>query len=221
MFSLPQELLDNIIDEVGDRATLKSCALVATPFLPPCQRNLFRTFRFRGRSPTSGDAFLKSPHLASYIRELTVEMWDKPSILATVGIVLRLVQNIEHLIVSGKSTLWSRFGNEVSSALLDCLTRPSLLRLDLLHMQRVPAALILASTAIPFVSFFRVFMDSGEEISDQLRNSALIPRLRRLHLPDAGPGICRICDLLLHPKNPSSTEQIKRLDIRMPFQMHF
>jgi hypothetical protein len=82
-------------------------------------------------------------------------------------------------------------------------------------MQRVPAALILASTVIPVVSFFRVFMDSGEEISGQLHDSAPTPRLRHLLLADAGPAVLRICNFLLHPKNPPYTEQIERLEIRI------
>ncbi|KAJ6557906.1 hypothetical protein B0H19DRAFT_122909 [Mycena capillaripes] len=219
MIPLPQELLDAIVDEVDDSTTLKSCSLVATSFLLSSQHNLFRTFWLRGCSSQKAAVFLtESPHLASYIHDLTVEIWDTTdtsSNLTAVEVTLRLVQNIECLTMSGRSKEWSDLGHEVSSALFDCLSRPSIRRLDLVRMKRVPTALILASTAIPVVSFSRVVMDSEEEISEHMHDSAPTPRLRRLLLPTADPEILRICDTLVHSKKPSYIEQVERLDIRI------
>ncbi|KAJ7832088.1 hypothetical protein B0H14DRAFT_1179142 [Mycena olivaceomarginata] len=216
MAPLPQELFDTIIDEIHDKETLKACALVATSFLPPSQRNLFRKIRLGGhRSRDASASLAEFPHLVSYIRDLTIYMWDTVSNFAAVAAVLRSVHNIESLAVFGRAVNWNRLGHEASSAFLDCLSRPSLRLLYLSSMQGVSAALISAATAIPVVSFFHIRMDVREEISEQLRASAPAPRLRHLILGDAGPAVRLLCDFLLHPRKPAYTQQIERLEIRI------
>jgi hypothetical protein len=217
MSPLPQELFDTIIDEIRDKETLKACALVATSFLPPSQRNLFRKIQLGGpRSRRDTPVFLAGfPYLVAYIRDLTIYVRDTAWNSVAVSVVLRSARDIESLVFCGRASNWSRLGDEVSSTLLDCLSRPSLRRLDLTHMEGVPAALISAATAIPVISFYRVRMDLGEEISDHLRDSAPASRLRHLILADTGPAVLAICDFLLHPRNPAYIQQIERLEIRI------
>ncbi|KAJ7800348.1 hypothetical protein B0H14DRAFT_1692284 [Mycena olivaceomarginata] len=215
MAPLPQELLDAIIDQVRDKETLKACALVATSFLPPSQRNLFRKVRLGDRDTSA--TLAESPHLVSYIRDLTIYIWGTMSELA---VILRSVQSIESLFVIAWSPKnWKRLGDEASSALLDCLSRPSLRRLGLSNVLGVPAALILAATAIPVVQFKSVTMARwGEDISEQLHASAPVPRLRHLILGDANFSkyeVLRICNLLLDPRKPAYTPQIERLEIHI------
>ncbi|KAJ7359683.1 hypothetical protein DFH08DRAFT_952787 [Mycena albidolilacea] len=213
---LPQELFDAIIDEIHDKETLKACALLSSAFLPPSQRNLFRKVQLGGHSRDISAPLAEFPHLVSYIRDLTIYVWDTASNFAAVPAVLRSVQNIESLAVFGRAVNWNRLGYEASSALLDCLSRPSLRRLDLKHVEGVPTAFILAATAIPVVSFEYVHMDLGGGISDHLRNSAPASRIRHLILNDGDPAVFAICDFLLHPrKNPAYTQQIERLEIRI------
>ncbi|KAJ7359685.1 hypothetical protein DFH08DRAFT_952789 [Mycena albidolilacea] len=214
MSPLPQELFDAIIDQVRDKETLKACALVATPFLPPSQRNLFRKIRLGGlRSGRDTPVFLAGfPHLVSYIRDLIIYQdtaWNS----VAVGVVLRSARNIESLVFLGRALDWSHLGYEASSALLECLLRPSLQRLDLTHMKSVPTALISVATAIPVVSFFNVRMDVRKAISEQLHTSAPAPRLRHLILNDTGFAVHLICNFLLHPRKPAYTQQIERLEI--------
>ncbi|KAJ7359664.1 hypothetical protein DFH08DRAFT_414749 [Mycena albidolilacea] len=214
MALLPQELFDAIIDEIRDKETLKACALVGSSFLPPSQRKLFRKVRGLGRhSRFTAAALAESPHLVSYIRDLTIYMPLTVPNSVTVAGVLRSVQNIESLVVFGRAVNWNRLEHEACSALLDCLSRPSLRRLDLKHMEGVPTALILAAMAIPVVSFFRIRTDVREEISEQLHASAPAPRLRHLILVDAGSAVRLICDSLLHPRNPACTQKIEHLEI--------
>ncbi|KAJ7359680.1 hypothetical protein DFH08DRAFT_414992 [Mycena albidolilacea] len=226
MSPLPQELFDAIIDQVRDKETLKACALVATSFLSPSRRNLFREIQLFGvvigdREPSA--TLAEFPHLVSYIRDLTIYVWDLVSenILA-MAVILRSVQSIESLVIYGGAECWSSLGDEASSALLDCLSRPSLRRLELLYVGSVPAAVISAATAIPVVSFNYVHVDMREEISEQLHASAPAPRLRHLIL-DAGSEVRSICDFLLHPRNPPYTQQIERLEVRInqPNASHF
>ncbi|KAJ7665940.1 hypothetical protein DFH06DRAFT_263102 [Mycena polygramma] len=215
MTALPQEIFDYIIEQVGDTATLKSCAAAGTSFRPPCQRALFRAFRVRRNCP---DIFSGSPHIASYIRVLSIEMWWDTTAgtlnLPAVSLALRLVQNVEFLIISGRAAVWSRIGHDVQSALFECMARPSLCRLQLSNIH-VPPALILWATAIPASSFFHVYMDTKESTFDRLCGSAPVPRLRHLHLPDTGPDVLSICNLLLHPTTPSYTGHIERLSLRI------
>ncbi|KAJ6478772.1 hypothetical protein C8R47DRAFT_1219322 [Mycena vitilis] len=218
MTALPQEIFDNIIEQVSDNATLKSCAVAGTSFRPPCQRALFRRFRVRRNCP---DTFLSgSPHIASYIRYLTIEIWWNTiagtSNLPAVSGALNLVQNVEFLTISGRAAVWSHIGHDVQSALFECMARPSLFRLQLSNIH-VPPALILAATAIPASAFFHVtvYMDTEEITFDRPRGSTPVPRLRHLHLPDTGPDVLSICNLLLHPTIPPYTGHIERLSLRI------
>jgi hypothetical protein len=224
MAPLSQELFDAIIDEIHDKETLKSCALVATSFLLPSQRNLFRNLTIRlglggQRSRDTSAALAESPHLMSYIRNLTIYMGCIVSEYLAVAVILRSVQSIESLAVFERFRNW-RLGDEASSALLDCLSRPSLRRLELSNVSGVPAALILAATAIPVVEFKSVSMAHlVEDISEQLHVSAPVPRLRHLIFGDPNfstPEVLRVCNLLLHPDpwNPAYT-QIERLEINI------
>ncbi|KAJ7359668.1 hypothetical protein DFH08DRAFT_414777 [Mycena albidolilacea] len=219
MVPFPQELFDAIIDEIHDKETLKACALVGSSFLPPSQRKLFRKVRLPGglgrRSRDTSAALAESPHLVSYVRDLTILMASTvPNSVAMAG-MLRLAQNIESLVVFGRAVNWNHLKHEACSALIDCLSRPSLRLLYLSSMQGVSAALISAATAIPVVSFVHIRMDVREEISEQLHASAPAPRLRHLILGDSGPAVRLICDFLLHPRNPAYTQQIEHLEIHI------
>jgi hypothetical protein len=216
MAHLPQELFDTIIDKIRDKETLKACALVATSFLLPSQRNLFRKIRLGEHSRDTFAAFAalaEFPRLVSYIRDLTIFMWDLVSenILA-VAVILRSVQSIESLFVFGGFGNWGRLGDEACSVLLHFLSRPSLRRLELSNVLGIPVALILAATTIPVVSFKYVRMDLGEDISERLLASAPVPRLRHLILDDVAPAIY---DFLLHPRKLAYTQQIERLEIKI------
>jgi hypothetical protein len=219
--SLPQEIFDAIIEEVRDSASLTSCALVGTPFLSPSQRNIFRRLSLhRGQSHrhpsliAAADFFAAYPHLASYVRDLSIELPDTALDAAALQVVLRLIQNIERLVVLGKSVSWKRLGPETASALLDTIALPSLSRLHLFHIQRVPMALIAAAVSIPIVSFNVVSTNPAEE-PEQLHDSVSAPRLRHLTLLYTGLTVLPICNFLLHPRYPPYTSRVERLEIRI------
>ncbi|KAJ7832094.1 hypothetical protein B0H14DRAFT_3712954 [Mycena olivaceomarginata] len=198
MARLPQELFDAIIDEIHDQETLKACALVATSFLRPSRRKLFRKVRLGEvgrRSRDIAPALAESPHLMSYIRDLSIHLWGTSSEYLAVAVILRSAQNIESLVVFGKAINWDRLEHEVASALLDCLSRP------------------LSATT-------RSKIHGG--YPSKLHASAPAPRLRHLIL-DAGFEVRPICDFLLHPRNPAYTQQIERLEIHInqPNASHF
>ncbi|KAJ7468102.1 hypothetical protein FB451DRAFT_1258100 [Mycena latifolia] len=223
MASLPQELVDAIIDEVHDKASLKSCALVATTFLPPSQRSIFRSLSVyrqqsqRRQNLVAASGFLTaSPHLASYVRDMIIELPNGGPECAHLEIVLRSIHNVERLVVSGKSVLWTRLGPGARTALLDSVALPSLSRLHLMNIRGVPVALIAVATSIPVISFCGISMDTREEppnLSIQLHNSSSPPRILHLILVDSGLLVRPICDFL--PRTAPYTGHIERLEIRI------
>ncbi|KAJ6582955.1 hypothetical protein DFH09DRAFT_279036 [Mycena vulgaris] len=224
MVSLPQELIDAIIDQVQDNTSLKSCAIAASPFLSPCQRRIFRSLHvhrgFSGKNRrrtlrSTSVFFTASPHLASHVRELIIELPDDCAAeCGSLQVVLRSVQNIERLVVSGMSALWSNLEPGATSALFASVALPSLNRFHVMGIRGVPSALIAAATSIPVVSFSDVIIgdqDRGEEA----HGSSSAPRLRHLILPDSRSGTPSICDFLLHPRTLPYTSHIERLEIRI------
>jgi hypothetical protein len=85
---LPPELVDSIIDHLhDDPATLHSCALVSSAWLPASRYHIFRRVSIRlnphDTSHASGKAnslyriAVSSPHIAPYIRHLVIYMGDR------------------------------------------------------------------------------------------------------------------------------------------------
>lgn len=84
---LPQELIDTIIENLGEWA-LRSCSLVCSSWLLSIRRRLFRRIVLvpphnSGPRPLLygqrlHNLLLKSPHIATYIREL--ELYEGQSI---------------------------------------------------------------------------------------------------------------------------------------------
>ncbi|KAJ7734562.1 hypothetical protein DFH07DRAFT_844724 [Mycena maculata] len=213
MTCLPQELLDTIIDEIQDTSTLQSCALVATSFVAPCQRKIFRMLYFHAVKKATSPrpkAFTESPHLAAYVRDLTIELPRAASEWVVLDLeVLRLVHNVERLVLDGRY-MGYEIPRGAASALLDYLGRPSLRRLHLMNLRRAPSALIVAATLIPTVSLSNVTVDSDEDGS-----VATQPRLRHLALSGAGGMVLSVCNVLLKPRTLPLTQYIERLELRM------
>ncbi|KAJ7808793.1 hypothetical protein B0H14DRAFT_3761011 [Mycena olivaceomarginata] len=74
---LPQELFDTIVQNIDDHPTLKVCALAAPQLRDPSQRILLHSVTLRrggwvGNYPTERAILQHSPHIATYITDLTV-----------------------------------------------------------------------------------------------------------------------------------------------------
>ncbi|KAJ7737855.1 hypothetical protein DFH07DRAFT_90092 [Mycena maculata] len=96
----PQELISKIIDETSvSPLSLRSCALVAHPFVYQSQMHLFAQIEQEDESPASSRRFsellLLSPHLALHVRSLSLECnsenWD------TVSTILSAVSRVTHV----------------------------------------------------------------------------------------------------------------------------
>jgi hypothetical protein len=78
---LPQELLKAIVEVTDDTPTFKSCALIGTKLREQSQRILFSSLKLAGEYHPARCAFLdRSPHIASYVTELTLYIPDEEDI---------------------------------------------------------------------------------------------------------------------------------------------
>ncbi|KAF8202630.1 hypothetical protein K438DRAFT_1757954 [Mycena galopus ATCC 62051] len=148
--TLPQELVDAILEDVvgpGAHAALKACSMVARSFVMPCQRRLFRFLTLTSKTVGIVSArFSDRPYLASYVRDLHVDMHldtklhQKP--LVTTFRLLNKVRRIAVSSYSWQTWAWDSFPNDFCEAFVSLLTLPSLRCLALTRCRGVPFALI-------------------------------------------------------------------------------
>ncbi|KAJ7454215.1 hypothetical protein FB451DRAFT_1518749 [Mycena latifolia] len=155
MTTIPQELVDAILrdfDPTADRASLKSISLIATNFTGPAQRVLFRALSLHGHSmPTwcpsferARDLLLCSPHLAAYVKELTVRLpWEhSPDHHDLLEDILRLVPNVRRFVVEGVGLRWGTLKPGLQSALAARISTPGPDALYLTSLFDVPVSVI-------------------------------------------------------------------------------
>ncbi|KAJ7061799.1 hypothetical protein C8F01DRAFT_1369251 [Mycena amicta] len=160
--SLPSELITAIVDELSsDHPTLKSCCLVSTDFCGPSQRHLFRAIwvrrpnwqhytigqqaLHRGVTSLSGtfrqaDSILaESPHLAVYVRDLTIDLPDSVDEDVPLTRILEAVGgNLERFVVSGMRVRWQDLSEVLALAVLDAMASSGLRSLHLLSLRDMP-----------------------------------------------------------------------------------
>ncbi|KAJ7142414.1 hypothetical protein C8R44DRAFT_974178 [Mycena epipterygia] len=235
--SIPHELIAAIIDELHlDRASLKACSLAAIAFCSPSQRYLFSSmwlhrenWQFytagqqalhRGTATPSGtmrrvSALLTdSPHLASYVRDLTIDLPDSADEDIPLERVLKAVTNVERFVISGLNARWDELSLPLTSTILDVLARPALERLHLLNMRNVPAPVIFrALSSMRVLSIHNTSFDeddSEEESPEITRNPTPLP-LEHLML---STGLTYTYALILAPHAPKLTN-VKQLFLRV------
>ncbi|KAJ7181349.1 hypothetical protein C8R43DRAFT_1229280 [Mycena crocata] len=163
MAFVPNELVGSILDELyRDYSSLRMCSLVSTSFCSPSQRHLFHSIWLhrrdwdsytstqrephRGISIPAGtimashSLLMGSPHIASYVHELALDLPTSEDEDITLKHVLRTLPNLERLVISGMTVRWSDLSMGLRSAILAILEQPSLDRLHLLNIREVPAA---------------------------------------------------------------------------------
>ncbi|KAJ7876131.1 hypothetical protein B0H14DRAFT_2714698 [Mycena olivaceomarginata] len=205
---LAQELIDKIVDHVsmGDnhhniycsgtwflpnRVNLKSCALVSRTFLVPSQRCLFSSFNLE-RQAVAG--LPQSPHLASYVRDLLIDLGTGTA--SALETFLPLFSRVSRVVVKFGyhpwdaydvfDTVWS--SDAWRMALLTLFRLPTLRCFGLSHCDGVPISFIrhaLASCREVSLSNVRICTDSPGPFLDRtqletLRLSSFATPLDRL-----------------------------------------
>ncbi|KAJ7609246.1 hypothetical protein DFH06DRAFT_189733 [Mycena polygramma] len=231
MSSIPHELIAAIVDELEhDRASLKACSLVASAFCSPSQRHLFRAmwlhrenWQFytsvqealhRGTTVPSGtikrgSALLsESPHLAAYVRDLTIDLSDSANEDVPLAHVLQAAQNLERFVISGLVVHWGDLSGPLVSTLLDAFARPGLKSVHLLNMRDVPASAMLRVLASARVVSIHYSTFTEEEELAENASPDVVSVLNHLILSTGMPSTY---DLILSPRAPQLRNVTKLL----------
>ncbi|KAJ7500616.1 hypothetical protein B0H11DRAFT_785703 [Mycena galericulata] len=195
MTCIPHELVAAIVDELeDDHASLKACSVVATAFCSPSQRHLFRSMWLhrgnwkhytpaqqtlhKGTLAPSGtiegvhSLLLESPHLASYVRDLSIDLPESTNEEVSLELVLRVVSNLDRLVISGMTVRWDELTIALASTILDVLTRPTLSSLHLLNIRNFPVTTIhRVLSSMKVLSIHHTTLASEEEEDDTPRNT--------------------------------------------------
>ncbi|KAJ7479126.1 hypothetical protein FB451DRAFT_1240668 [Mycena latifolia] len=167
MVALAQELVDAIIDELGannglenqDYASLHACSLVACAFVAPTQRHLFRRLALTRQNRALNEARAKvaqrsallssSPHLATYVRDLTLQI-DLFS---------------DRLVIRGGARKWGELPADLRTALVALFSLQGLRCVALDCFSGVPASIIrYALSSFKEVSLTSIYISSDGDL---------------------------------------------------------
>lgn len=149
MVAFAQELIDAIIDHVGqtetyhskDTTSLRACALTARSFVAPSQRQLFRTLTLKWEKMEKETAgLIENPHLASYIRDLELDLWFEDPDFEQLVPLFPLLSRLDRLIMA--PGIWERLPANLRAALAGLLSLPSLRCFGLRYCSGVPASIL-------------------------------------------------------------------------------
>ncbi|KAJ7738018.1 hypothetical protein B0H14DRAFT_2638609 [Mycena olivaceomarginata] len=210
MARLPQELIDAVVMEVKGKSDLQACSLAARNFVPTSQSSLFRRMYLEW-DPSSRTApaferarsFLQDhPHLALYVRDLTTLNIPKShQDQAILEIVFRMLRNLERLAINGHAQNWDDLLTHLTYTISCTISLPSLQRLHLLRILRLPASVVLhAASCVRVLSLDRITPQSLRDIPAHIPPNT---QLENLILPWCltTNALIRACDFLLTPQN--------------------
>ncbi|KAJ7604928.1 hypothetical protein B0H17DRAFT_64366 [Mycena rosella] len=201
MALIPNELVAAILDELDrDYTSLKRCSVVSTAFCSPSQRHLFRSIWIhrgdwhaytvaqqavhRGTTTPAGtiigahSLFQRSPHLASYIRDLAIDLPNAGDEDITLKHVLRTMPNLERLLISGMTVPWGDLSPGLRSVILSILAQPTLDRLHLLNMRSVPVSVLLRM--LPSMRALSIHRTTFRDDSPEILELPLTSRLEHI-----------------------------------------
>jgi hypothetical protein len=169
---LPPELIADIVEDFADDIySLKACSLISAAFCPPSQRHIFRSISLyredcrsvnhdhvRRTPGTIQKGFLllrNSPHIAGYIRDLSIHLpYSAKERLALQHVLeaLSTLQKLERFVVAGHWIRWQDVCVTLATPIMDILAQPTLSRLHILDIRALPAVVVLRA-----MSSVRVF----------------------------------------------------------------
>ncbi|KAJ6592563.1 hypothetical protein B0H19DRAFT_1224478 [Mycena capillaripes] len=237
MVPIPNELTAAIVDELQhNRESLKSCSLVGHPFCTASQRHLFHSMWLRpeawwllsrvfappqtteNRTPASSirrvsALFSESPHLATYVRHLAVDLTTSPDEAKLLAQIIRTVQNLETFAISSTLINWNALPPALASTILNVLARPSLNRVHLWCIENLPASVILgalSSTTVLFISSGTTAYPDSEYPPTTRPEPQNVSRVEQLLLAITDPATYEI---ILSPYAPQ-LKHVTRLMLR-------
>ncbi|KAJ7741159.1 hypothetical protein DFH07DRAFT_1064026 [Mycena maculata] len=237
MTSIPQELVAAIVDELeDDRPSLKACSVVTSAFCAPSQRHLFRSMWLhrenwhhyspwqqalhKGTTVPSGtirrgsSLLSESPHLATYIRDLTIDLPESANEDTPLEHVLREVSNLERFVISGMMVRWDELPSSLASAVLDVIARPTLNSLHFLYVHNVPPATMRDALSSMRVLSIHHTLLGFEDNQDEAETTGPPPAASRLEYLLLNMSLPSTYSLILAP-NACQFTKVTRLLVRM------
>ncbi|KAJ6493223.1 hypothetical protein C8R45DRAFT_928000 [Mycena sanguinolenta] len=174
---LAQELVDAILAEVDDLASLKACSLVEPRFRVPSQRILLCSVTLSGCNPESGwssgndclaenfgaarTLLEESPQVSAYITTLQLRLHLPVLDTESLEWVLRQLVNVRRLILGGLCGRldWNRLPSTLTEAVVDLMSRQQLHHLRVHRVTDIPGEILL--TAARSLSVLRVTVQNG------------------------------------------------------------
>ncbi|KAJ7937002.1 hypothetical protein B0H13DRAFT_1946357 [Mycena leptocephala] len=217
MTTVPQELLDAILQEVDDTTALKACALVAPSFRESSQRILLSSLMldgYRARSPSALLAlFIESPHLPAYITtfKLRLSSLDIRTRDTSLRDVLASLNNVRRFTIAGASSAesWDDIISVVPG-LIDFIERQTLAELHLFFLHKIPIPILARFASSATTVTFCVALAMHGETKD-LPIPFPPPRMTQLVLSDQAETIC---DVLSRPQFAPYMAALRRLKLR-------
>ncbi|KAJ6555203.1 hypothetical protein DFH09DRAFT_1318388 [Mycena vulgaris] len=184
---VPQEIIDAIVDNVEDVATFKACSLVCWAFVPASRTHIFRAVSLDMLNDAPHKIYamlLRSPHIALYVRDLTIyrshdtNMWMQPD--SPLPAVLSMLPHIQRFSIFGCWGDWHDVPTPLAAAILRVLALPKLDRLHVLTAANVPPVFLQRALSVRVLSLFHVSLDASADV--RLPLSATSPEYLNLSL---------------------------------------
>ncbi|KAJ7142331.1 hypothetical protein C8R44DRAFT_974126 [Mycena epipterygia] len=152
MVDLAQELIDAIVDQLGQKDTwcspkditsLRACALAARSFVAPSQRHLFRSLTLTSEKMQKVAAgIIENPRLGSFVRDLRIEVPFTSSHFDTLASLLPLLNRIDRLVIAWQNWDWKSFPANFRGAFVGLLSIPSLRCLAFTYCSGIPPSIL-------------------------------------------------------------------------------
>ncbi|KAJ7059218.1 hypothetical protein C8F01DRAFT_1254904 [Mycena amicta] len=190
---LPQELIDLILDFVGDSQSLKSCALASSLLRGSSQKRLFTSLTLMPQSK-GPEAFIQlvshAPHIPHHVRVLTIDEHPNPRWITDGAVlfpaILAKFINLERLAIhvgTQNAFQWTEspaaFKDALREAVTSKVTTLRLHRVWFSHSSEL-AALLARPSSLTSLNLSAIFIDEVDSAGDD----AVVPlaHLRLSHL---------------------------------------
>ncbi|KAK7062422.1 hypothetical protein R3P38DRAFT_696243 [Favolaschia claudopus] len=147
--TIPTELVQQIVEEIDDTRSLKSCSLVASLFRVPSQRMLLDTLSLGDRSPqylAAKKLLIDSPHIIPYIRALRFRVdWLGYATAASVEafrFMLNTLTRVRRLAILGiPASTWDSL-HRVTCSILDFIRTPAVEEVYISNIAHIPTSVL-------------------------------------------------------------------------------
>ncbi|KAJ7139186.1 hypothetical protein C8R44DRAFT_847307 [Mycena epipterygia] len=205
---VPQELVDAIAAEVGNRHDLYACSLASSSFRSASQRLLFRTPQLPASRIEDWESRLtQSPHIAAYIKTLVIALGYFPLNTAaneTFRKILGKLTNVDRCTLDSFS--WKTHATSTPH-ILDFIRRQTFTAIRVMDVELPPAVVTLLVCSAPALAFWAVEVSPNLDFDDFPTSGT--PKLKQLMVA-ASNGIS---DVLTRPDHSCYTANLRRLSV--------